>query len=557
MKSLASSKCAGGLLVALAMASISLMTACGSSNNIVTPNQGGFGDGNLSGTYVISISGWDINSNSDEVPFAIAGTIVANGTGGIESGTLDINDPGNLGVDIGESVSSTSSYQIGKDGRGTGTLVVPNVGSFNIDFVMTTSSHGLISRFDTLGTGSGTIDVQAATPSIAGSYAFSLAGTDSAVNPLGTVGAFTVNGNSIGGTEDFNDDGTSNNLTGLTLSGQLAAGASGAPSTATLTTSFGSLGFDVWVIDSTHLKFIETDTDETGDLLAGDAFTQVTSFSAGQLVFVLSGMDVDQDPVSAGGYATTDANGDLTNGFEDYNNSGVVGLVKPFSTSAASCVSGRCELTLAGFTNGDANVTEFVVYPSSGGGQALEIDNNGLLQGASFSQSATAFTDSGGYGLNLSGANDIDPAGLVNDIAQFDAGPPDTSFTGTPTPNMTGVLDENDLGDLRPSSTMSGVYVPDSPVDGRGTIEANNTNTELGGFTLQYYVVDASTVVFIDVDSLANDDGVAQLGVGTFEGQNSAAGGVAQGAAAQKASARSHVVIVHPAIRAHGAFQRK
>ncbi len=57
MKSLASSKCAGGLLVAFAMASISLMTACGSSNNIVTPNQGGFGDGNLSGTYVISISG--------------------------------------------------------------------------------------------------------------------------------------------------------------------------------------------------------------------------------------------------------------------------------------------------------------------------------------------------------------------------------------------------------------------------------------------------------------------------------------------------------------------
>ncbi len=104
---------------------------------------------------------------------------------------------------------------------------------------------------------------------------------------------------------------------------------------------------------------------------------------------------------------------------------------------------------------------------------------------------------------------------------------------------------------------MSGVYVPDSTRGRPGHDRANNTDTELGGFTLQYYVVDASTVVFIDVDSLANDDGVAQLGVGTFEGQNSAEGGVAQGAAAQKASAQSHVVIVHPAIRAHGAFQRK
>jgi hypothetical protein len=547
MKSPASSKCAGGLLVALAMASISLMTACGSSN-IVTPNQGGFGDGNLTGTYVISISGWDINSSLEVVPFAIAGTIVADGKGGIGSGTLDINDPLNLGVNIGEAVSSTSGYQIGKDGRGTGTLVT-SVGSFNIDFVMATSSHGLIGRFDTLGTGSGTIDVQAATPSIAGSYAFSLAGTDdSLVNPLGTVGAFTINGNSISGTEDFNDDGTSNNLTGLTLSGQLTAGASGAPSTATLTTSFGSLGFHVWVIDSTHLKFIETD--ETLNVLAGDAFTQVTTLAPGQLVFVLSGME-SGNPVSAGGYATTDANGDLTNGFEDYNDAGTVGLLKPFSTSAASCVAGRCELTLAGFTNGAQNVTGFVVYQSSGGGQALEIDSLGLLQGASFSQSATSFTGSGGYGLNFSGVNDVGIAvdGIVNDIAQFNAGAPGTSLTGTP--NMTGILDESGLGAAPTSGSMSGVYVPDGNGDGRGTISSNNSASELGGFTLQYYVVDASTVVFIDVDSANGGANPAQLGVGTFEGQNSS-GGVAQGAASQ-----SREAIVHPAIRPHGAFQHK
>jgi hypothetical protein len=554
MKSLASSKCAGGLFVALAVASISLMTACGSSNNIPTPNQGGFGNGNLTGTYVVSITGTDINSSAQFVPFAIAGTIVANGTGGITGGTLDINDPGNLGVDTGESVGSSSSYAIAPDGRGTGTLVTP-LGNFDVDFVMTTSSHGLISRFDTLGTGSGTIDVQAATPSIAGSYAFSLAGTDSAVNPLGTVGAFTLSGNSIAGTEDFNDDGTSNNLTGLPLSGQLIAGASGAPSTATLNTNFGDLAFDVWVIDSTHLKFIETDA--TLNVLAGDAFTQVSSFSAGQLVFVLSGMASSGDPVSVGGYATTDANGDLTGGIEDYNDAGTVGAGKPFSTSAAGCVAGRCELTLAGFTNGEANVTGFVVYPSSGGGQALEIDNLGLLQGASFSQSATAFTGSGGYGLNFSGLNDVSDPGIVNDIAQFNAGAPDTTFTGTPTPNMTGIIGESGLGAAPTSGSMSGVYVPDSPVDGRGAIESNNANTELGGFTLQYYVVDASTVVFIDVDSEAVNGVASQLGVGTFEAQNSAAGGVAQGAAAQKAGAQSHVVIVHPTIRAQGAFKRK
>jgi hypothetical protein len=263
-------------------------------------------------------------------------------------------------------------------------------------------------------------------------------------------------------------------------------------------------------------------------------------------------MDSGGNPVSAGGYATTDANGDLTNGFEDYNDAGTVNLLKPFSTSAAGCVAGRCELTLAGFTNGDANVTGFVVYQSTGGGQVLEIDNLGLLQGTSFSQSATSFTGSGGYGLNFSGVNNtgVGPVGVVNDIAQFDAGAPDTSLTGTA--NMTGVLDESGLGVAPVSSSMSGEYVPDANSDGRGTISSTNNGTELGGFTLQYYVVDASTVVFIDVDSLANDGGVAQLGVGTFEGQNSGSGGVAQGATSQ-----SRVSIVHPAIRPHGAFQRK
>jgi hypothetical protein len=104
---------------------------------------------------------------------------------------------------------------------------------------------------------------------------------------------------------------------------------------------------------------------------------------------------------------------------------------------------------------------------------------------------------------------------------------------------------------------MSGVYVPDSPVDGRGTISSTNQGSQLGGFTLQYYVVDSSTVVFVDVDSIANDGGAAQLGVGTFEAQNSAAGGVAQKAAAQKAVAPLYIAIVHPTIRTHGAFQRK
>src|ERR1035441_7326325 len=65
MNPLASTKCAGRLLMALtAIASILLIASCGSVSSLTTPNREGFGDGNLSGTYVISISGTDVNSSS-------------------------------------------------------------------------------------------------------------------------------------------------------------------------------------------------------------------------------------------------------------------------------------------------------------------------------------------------------------------------------------------------------------------------------------------------------------------------------------------------------------
>jgi len=84
---------------------------------------------------------------------------------------------------------------------------------------------------------------------------------------------------------------------------------------------------------------------------------------------------------------------------------------------------------------------------------------------------------------------------------------------------MTGILDESGLGAAPTSGSMSGAYVPDGNGDGRGTISSNNSGSELGGFTLQYYVVDASTVVFVDVDSEAVNGVGSQLGVGTFEGR--------------------------------------
>jgi hypothetical protein len=551
MNPLASTKCAGRLLMALAaFTSILLIAGCGNSSSTST-NPEGFTNASLTGTYVISMSGTDINSSDDIVPFAIVGTITSTGNGTL-TGTIDIDDPGNIGVVPGVVISSSSNsaYSVGKDGRGTGTLNVTinsTAVSFGIDFVLTTTSHGLISRFDGFGTGSGTMDLQTSVTGLTGSYAFSLSGADSSGAPLATVGAFTIAGNGgLTGTQDFNDNNSSNQLTDLSVTGALTFGT---PATLTLTTTAGQLGFDAWVIDSTHLKFIETDLG--GNVLSGDAFTQATTFPAGQVVFTVGGQDEGLNPVAAGGYATAASNGTLSSGVEDWNNSINNGNVPSFGGSCTTFVAGRCQLATTAFTNGRSGNLTFAAYPFSSDGSngvlLLEDDSLGLALGAALAQSATSFTASGGYGLNLSGLNNLQNTstgvGEVDNIAQFVP-----TSAASPATNMTGNLDENDIGAPQPTSTLTGTYTPDSSADGRGSISATNSNTLFGGFNLQYYVVDSATVLFIDVDSETLDGGAYQVALGAFEGQNSGASATA---------AHRAISMLHQIVRLHGAMRHK
>jgi hypothetical protein len=533
MNSHASPQCARRLLMALAaIASIIFIAGC-SSGNIATPNNNGFTNSNLSGTYVISIAGTDVNLNAGtESFFTIVGTIQADGMGNIQGGTVDINDLnlGGTGVFTGQTVGKTN-YSVSPDGRGTGTLSTP-IANFGLDFVLTSNDHGLITRFDGSGSGSGTLDLQgSATQSSLQSLAFSLSGSDSGGNPLGTVGAFTLNsaGTVTTGVQDFNDAGSSGGIADLPIANTsslvLASGTNG---TAQLNTDFGSFSFDVWVIDSTHLKFIETDG--SGLATSGDAFTQQTSFTAGQLVFAIGGADLGEDPVAAGGYATTDVNGNLINGFEDFNNAGNAVPSVGFAGSCLTFVAGRCQLAMTGFTNGLSSNLQFAAYPSSGGILLLQDDSAGITQGTAYTQTATSFAQAG-YGLNLSGVNACGNGTNceVDTIAQFNAGSP------TSNPNVTGILDENDITTPNPHVSLSGLYTPDSPATGRGSISDNNIGTLIGTLNLEYYVVDPSDIVFIQVDT-------EQVSVGLFQLQTSQQGGV-----------KPQVLTLHAVLRPRGA----
>ena len=501
------------------------LTGCGSSqsqpDNPATPPPGAsFSDTTLNGTYVVAFSGTDISGGYESF-FAVAGTLTANGSGSITSGTLDLIDPA-LGSVFGTGYTFSrlpvsGSYSVTSDGRGSGTLsmtVNGNPVTMGLDFVLASASHGLISRFDSGGSGSGTLDAASSVSqgAMSGSYAFGLEGVDATVqNYLSTAGAVTLDtdGNISSGVQDFSDNGNAANLQALTLQGSITAGS---PGTAQLTTNapaFGTLHFDVWPIDATHLKLIETDSTT---FLAGDAYvaTGHTAFPSGTLVFTLAGEDTEQDPFAGGGVLTSNGTGGITGGSENVNDGGDV-AESPSVAGSFTSSGPRTSLTLNGIYNGylEGNTPftgsyDFAAYPFNGGVVLLEIDNGagtslGISGGNAFVQSATSLNGETGYALNLSGANSDGEADLIAEFA--------TSGSA-----MSGLYDANNLGLLVVGASLGQDAVYAAAASGTGTAQfpqlQTTGNSYIDALDFTYYVIDGSSAILLETDSGQTGTGI-------------------------------------------------
>ena len=552
-----------GVVLLLAVSTLLFLAACGGNGNgpatPVAPPSGAFSNSNLNGTYVFTISGIDAN----EAPYAMAGTFTANGSGGngkggITGGTFDINDGTSSQFSApaaGVSINNNSTYSVGTDGRGQA-VIGTNIQSgtpgqsfpnLTFDFVLTDSSHGLITEFDGFGSGSGTLDLQAANTTPTGTYAFSLSGANSTGgSSWGTVGNFTVTGGTIAGLDDLNEGGVLA-YANSTLTGALVLGPSATPATTLSIASNGSSvfngTFDAIPIDGTHLKFIEMDATAT---LSGDAFSQTSAtFPTGTLAFTLSGITTSNQLYAAGGFMSAAASGAIT-GSEDYNLDGNLSSPSaPPAFSAAYTAGGTGRYTLGSFAT-FVGGTSYAAYPSSGGLLLLETDTSGITFGAAYTQTPGAvLAASQGYGMNLAGVNLTGPTGSspaeVDDIAEF------TTVTGG---TITGIIDEN----FAPGNTGSGTLgIPLSSgtygaIDSNGrfgisaTAATNNTATLLGGFNLTAYAVDGTTFPFIESDS-------GQVSTGVVVLQNPSA--------SSPAIAHSHMFVVRPLIVPHAAAKKK
>src|SRR5579859_434841 len=242
----------------LLLASVAMIAGCGGSNQLASPPKGNFTNANLSGTYAFAVTG----TNSGGF-FTLAGSLQANGSGTITGGVEDINSPG-TGVVL-TNVGVTGTYTVRADGRTTATLI-PAAGSglnnITLDFVLLSSQSGLVVRFDTAATASGTIDLQNSNAfsntALSGSLAFNLSGVDGSALSLGTAGSITTDtsGNITSGVEDVNDNGSvSTNLTVTPTAGAMSNPSTGR-GTVSISTSLGTFNFAFYVVDANHIKLI-------------------------------------------------------------------------------------------------------------------------------------------------------------------------------------------------------------------------------------------------------------------------------------------------------------
>lgn len=471
-----------------------------------------YSDNVFNGSFAFSYTG-----NDSQGFLAAAGSLVANGKGGIVSGVEDISSF-LTGIDKQVQIKGTSTYIIGVDGRGTATLDT-SIGTQTIAFALTTNQHAIITRFDSAATGSGSMDQQnlndigGSVSVISGPYVFSVIGTDASFNPEAIAGEFSASGGAISAANsllDIHDGATSSatitRQTSLSSDSSYAFDSSNGGSgrgTLTLNTPAGALEFAFYIVDGTELYLVETDGNQ--GYLAGTMYSAATGapgLAAANYVMTVGGSATLPSKTAVGSYAmgavfASSGNGSVSSGTLDVNNQGTVTANAALGTSCGYTVdstTGRVDLNLCPSGSGTTS-SEFAMYPyqTTTASQpqnflVIEIDTGALSTGIALQQTSTSSLSSGGFALGLAGQ------GITHGSRSTSAQNVDGHFSGS-----TGSLDVN-FFQPRSSDPITSATLGSPGTAGRGTlvIVANSPSVT---YNLVYYIVNANEALLFDQDA--------------------------------------------------------
>jgi hypothetical protein len=279
-------------------------------------------------------------------------------------------------------------------------------------------------------------------------------------------------------------------------------------------TATGQRQFAFYIIDATHLYFIEIDDNgfSRGDIYSGapGSSFSVSSLTAGNYPFTAGGTS-PTGAFTLGGVFTSGGNGNISGGIFDSNNAGTV-------TSAAAL--GTCTYTVDPSTGrillglnlasgacpagASATTAQFAAYQTAQASSTtvepavvmLEIDAAAVSTGSAYLQKATAQFTAGSFAMLLGGQGIFhnEPASIQQDV--------EGQLTLSASTVSSGNLDINDFNAVFQgdpiSSTSSSIVAPDS--NGRGTAVLVTTNPN-SSYNLAYYAIDANTALLLDTDS--------------------------------------------------------
>ena len=242
--------------------------------------------------FVFYVNGLENSASEGPVYYGVAGAVGFDLSGNVLGGEQDYNDGQNGFPAPTDTITATGSSMTVNPTTGTGTLVLnvsasnPNVGvagieTFAVQFL--NASHALITQFDGSATSSGSFDLQTATSSAGGNFAFTLSGIDIAGFPFAYGGVFSNTSGTIHGTYDENDSGkvlVDNTLT-ATDNG-VGADVYGRGSITGFTDPNNGnepISLVYYIVGPEVLRIIDVDADDT---MAGSAYGQgsVTSFDS-------------------------------------------------------------------------------------------------------------------------------------------------------------------------------------------------------------------------------------------------------------------------------------
>ena len=349
-----------------------------------------------------------------------------------------------------------------------------------------------VSQADSTKSASATATIVFSNATISGQYAFSFSGVDTS-GDFFVAGSFNAdgNGNLTNGVEDLN------HFTGvfpnLPFTGFYSIEPDGRGS-ATITSSQGTSNFRFVVLSNDRALLIEFDTFATalGSIEKQDLNAFSNSALNGNFSFSLSGLGFSGGTQSSVGRFTMDGMGGISAGVEDTNDLGSIYTNVPFTGTYNVGLNGRGTATLI-----EPSATlQFSFYVISANRILIvSLDFLPAMLGQAERQQTVPFTNASLSGDNIFFLGGLSTSGSVASAGRFTA----NGSGGI----ASGVLDENDAGQVSENVAFTGTYNISS--NGRGTATLISA---LATSNFAFYMVSSGRAFFVQVDPFAVTNGI-------------------------------------------------